>query len=219
MGIGRLLRAILICAGLVAALVMGPVFWLAVVGPRDPAPADGIILLTAGWSQKPFETGPFGVNRARRAAELWRAGLAPEIIVTGYAPAKGGPSLARMMQWTLTDMGVRKEAIIIEERARSTFENARYATAIARARGWRRAILVTDDFHILRAWTLFRYFGAPSLTLAPSSSFTVRVPRRTLYGDWLRELAAWPYNIGKMIGWSVLRVSGASAEEAERRLY
>ena len=62
------------------------------------------------------------------------------------------------------DRGVPSERIVLEETARTTWENARECARIIRERGWRRVVLVTDDFHRPRAMLAFRAFGVRAMT-------------------------------------------------------
>jgi len=93
-------------------------------------------------------------RRTRRAVELWRAGLAREIITTGgvghWPPAEAvvAADLAR-------SLGVPASALVIEDRSTSTEENARFAAERSAAR---RIWLVTDSYHVFRAERVFRRY-------------------------------------------------------------
>ena len=78
-------------------------------------------------------------------------------------------------------LGVGASRIVIEDQARNTFENAVYAGQIIRERGWRRVVLVTDDFHVPRARFVFARLG---LAVAAEG-----VPRHAgvSRGSWLRS--------------------------------
>ena len=57
----------------------------------------------------------------------------------------------------MRSVGVREEAIVLEERSTSTEENAREAAALIDAE---RVLVVTDAYHVFRAERVFRrYFG------------------------------------------------------------
>ena len=57
------------------------------------------------------------------------------------------------------DFGVEAGRIFIEEKARSTFENAVYTGRIIRERNWQRVVLVTDCYHLPRAAFIFERLG------------------------------------------------------------
>jgi uncharacterized SAM-binding protein YcdF (DUF218 family) len=97
-------------------------------------------------------------RRVGHAAELWKAGRAPVIILTGgvghHPPseAEAGAALAQ-------DLGVPGAALMLEMRSTTTVENARFAAelrvdgqSIAR---W-RVLVVSDAYH---AWRCGRLFG------------------------------------------------------------
>jgi uncharacterized SAM-binding protein YcdF (DUF218 family) len=61
--------------------------------------------------------------------------------------------------------GVPESQLIIENRSRSTAENARYTAEILRQKGIRKIILVTDAVHMRRAQKTFEKWG---LTVIPA---------------------------------------------------
>jgi len=61
-----------------------------------------------------------------------------------------------------------QERLVLEEESRNTAEAARFTARLLRARGWRRAGLITDGFHIKRAAYLFRrHFHSHELEVVP----------------------------------------------------
>lgn len=93
-------------------------------------------------------------RRARRAAELFEAGLAPTIVLTGGV-GDHPPSEARAAADVARSLGVPEDALVLEETSTSTEENAREARALV---GPRRVLLVTDSYHVLRAERVFRRY-------------------------------------------------------------
>ena len=51
--------------------------------------------------------------------------------------------------------GVPKGVILLEDRSGSTLESARLSAAMMRARGWRRAVVVSDRVHVPRGLLSF----------------------------------------------------------------
>ncbi len=82
--------------------------------------------------------------------------------------------------------GIPPGRIHLEPLARNTLENAVNAIAIARERGWKRGVVVTDAYHLPRACMAFRQLGW-SVSGVGSASFSLGqlVPA-------MRELAAFP---------------------------
>src|SRR4051812_35437380 len=85
----------------------------------EPAPAD--LALVFG-SVDEGET----VRRARRAGELYRAGLVPRLLLTGGDPARRGTAEAERMAQVVATEGVPAAAVGLETRSRNTWENAHY---------------------------------------------------------------------------------------------
>jgi len=97
-----------------------------------------------------------GFNRLRKAARLYKKGLAERIIFSGGAIDKNYGSypfeevLPRLLQ-----MGIPEEAIIFEKKSRHTQEQAREVIILAIEKGWKRLILVASHEHQCRAYLTF----------------------------------------------------------------
>ncbi|MDF2233250.1 YdcF family protein [Albimonas sp. CAU 1670] len=134
---------------------------------------------------------PALTRRIETAARLFAAGRAPWALVSG-GPARGGVSEAEAMRRALVERGVPEAAILVEDRARDTLENARFAIPILRAAGVRRAVLVTDRVHMPRALAVFRLLGMPAAG-APCAAPTGR--RGAVYR--VHEAAALPLHAAR----------------------
>jgi uncharacterized SAM-binding protein YcdF (DUF218 family) len=136
-------------------------------------PADAIIVL--GSAVYPGgRASPSLYARMQRAIELYRAGYAPALILSGGV---GGnpPSEARVMRQIALNAGVPESALILEENSHSTEENLANSKRVMDARGWHTALIVSDPFHLLRAETIARdlgmnAYGSPART---SPTYTV----------------------------------------------
>lgn len=114
-------------------------FW---VVDEAPIHADAIILLS--------DDNYFG-DRANRAAELFRASWAPIVVASGRA-LRPYASISDLMQRDLVERGVPLNAILrMPHRAGSTREEATVLRQLISARGWRRVIVVTSNWHSRRA--------------------------------------------------------------------
>lgn len=121
-------------------------------------PADAIVVL--GSQVYPGgRPGPSLSRRADHAAALYRSGYADHVICTGGFTEPQPKSEAQVACDRLVATGVPRSAVILEERATSTEENAAFTAAILRARGWRSAIVVSDGYHLLRATLMFERAG------------------------------------------------------------
>src|SRR5204863_6108625 len=96
------------------------------------------------------------VRRTQHAAALYHQGLAPYILCTGTYTQQHPKSEARACSEVAQREGVPASAIVLEEQSASTEENAIEARKVMDQRGFKSAVLVTDNFHILRAEMLFK---------------------------------------------------------------
>ena len=98
---------------------------------HPPRPADAILTL-----------GSFDSKAALHAARLWRADLAPVIIMSGGIAHRGGlletgwdKSEARVFAEMAMSEGVPAEAILLDEQAQNTGDNFTCGRAVARKAG------------------------------------------------------------------------------------
>ncbi|MFZ1301340.1 MAG: YdcF family protein [Candidatus Microsaccharimonas sp.] len=103
--------------------------------------ADAIVVVSGGDTQ------------ARTAAgiKLFQNGWANTLILSGAAEDKSGPSNAEAMQLQAIEAGVPESAIIIDEEAESTQENAQNTETIFSEHNYHNVILVTSGYHQRRA--------------------------------------------------------------------
>lgn len=125
--------------------------------------ADAIVVL--GYRPATDATGrltPELERRVRRGTELYRRGLAPRMIMTG-GPGPRGRVEADVMARRAEALGVPREAILRDRRARDTAENARGSVELlcaARDDCHPDVIVVSSPYHLRRAVELFRCAGA-----------------------------------------------------------
>jgi len=84
-----------------------------------------------------------GVERIRKAADLYHDGLAPRIIMT-----------VQTNKQALTGLGVPEDRITLAPGPRTTYQEALAVAPILREKGYRSALVVTDPYHLRRVrWT------------------------------------------------------------------
>lgn len=109
-----------------------------------------------------------GSDRYRHAARLYLAGVAPRIVVSGgnvFDPGPGIESEAFYIRSLLGEWGVPRDAIVIEERSRNTFENAAMTRPILSDAGIKRVALVTSAAHMPRAFAVFKAQGLDAIPM------------------------------------------------------
>ena len=108
-------------------------------GKAIAEPVDAIIVL--GASVYPNHTlGPSSERRVAAAAEAWRAGRGKVLIMSGGTGLDHPDySAGAMMRDHAVSLGVPAEAVLVEGRSVSTFENIRFSFEIASGAGLRAA--------------------------------------------------------------------------------
>lgn len=119
--------------------------FIVLVGNEPLSKADSVVLLEGD-----------GFHRIRKAHELYQAGWAPLILVSGgiEAPDRGSYPAAQMAD-KLTGLGVPRNCILLEDRSLHTRHQAEEVMTIAQQRGWRDILLVASNYHQYRAYLTF----------------------------------------------------------------
>ena len=124
-------------------------------------PAHAIVVLGAAqWDGKP---SPVLKARVDHAVSLWRAGLAPVLVMTGGAGPGDTTTEAAVERRYAMSLGVPASAIRLEPESRTTAESLRNVATMM-GKDAREVILVSDPFHMLRLSILARRFGLRPLT-------------------------------------------------------
>ena len=96
--------------------------------------------------------------RTRHAGDMYAGGRIDLLIPTGGV-GEHGPSEAEVMFGILREMGVPEAAIVCEGSARSTWESAIEVAEIARKRGTKEVLVVSDPLHCVRTVSAFDRAG------------------------------------------------------------
>jgi uncharacterized SAM-binding protein YcdF (DUF218 family) len=153
-------------------------------GDRDEQqPADAIVVLGAAQ----FNGTPSDVFEARlqHALELYNAGVAKYLVVTGgKLPADRTTEAATAKRWAIAH-GVPANRILSENQGRNTLESLEAVAAIFRKEGFRSAVFVSDETHMLRVLRMARdqgivAFGSPTRT-SPTDRDPVRRQKAMLH--------------------------------------
>jgi uncharacterized SAM-binding protein YcdF (DUF218 family) len=141
---------ILIFSALALALVGGyATFRVWAQGERDDRrPADAIVVL--GAAQYDGRPSPRFAARLDHAVELYRAGIAPRLILTGGKASGDRTTEAASARAYAMRHGVPREAILMDEESRTTLESIRAVGDLLRGNDLDDAIFVSDRPHMLR---------------------------------------------------------------------
>ena len=103
-----------------------------------PVKADALVVLGGGD------------ERPTRAAELFKQGAAPKVIVSGSGDCE-------FHERSLEKNGVPAAAIVLECDSKTTQENAKFSIPVLRQMGARHVIIVTSWYHSRRALCCFKH--------------------------------------------------------------
>jgi uncharacterized SAM-binding protein YcdF (DUF218 family) len=154
------LASLLLALGSGALLV--PMAWRlrqvwALEGGEAPASADAVLVL--GRRLQGDALTPVFEARLRTALNLWRQGLAPELVVAGGLTGRASRSEAEAGLAWLRAKGVPEAVLHGEDRSQHTLENLFHVRTMMAARGWRSLLLVSDGLHLARARALAEGLG------------------------------------------------------------
>jgi uncharacterized SAM-binding protein YcdF (DUF218 family) len=154
---------------LVAMSLLRSLEWRHLPGPVLRAydeRAEAIVVLGGGTRALAYPRLSSEVNEAGDrllyAAQLYRRGVAPRILLSGgnaRVAGEAGSSDAEEMANVLVDIGIPREALVLEATSRNTRENAVETRRILQERGIDRIVLVTSASHMPRAYSVFQQLG------------------------------------------------------------
>jgi len=137
-------------------------------GNRDEQrSADAIVVM--GAAQYDGRPSPLFAARLDHAIDLFRAGIAPRLIVTGGKQEGDRTTEAASARDYAIGHGVPIEAILSEDHSRTTLQSIRGVATLMHDNGIRTAVFVSDPSHMLRVLRMasdegIEAFGSPTRT-------------------------------------------------------
>jgi len=160
--------------------------------------ADAIIVLgSAVWANE--RASPALAARIRHGIELYRAGYAPNLILSGGV-GNNPPSEAEAMKQIALAAGVPESALVLEDQSHSTEENLANAKSIMTARGWKTALLVSAPYHLLRAEIIAQDLGMSVYGSPLRDAETFSAPALRLWYNTHESLALVWYYTARVVG-------------------
>ena len=177
----RLLKGL--AALLIFLAVSGLVAWLlpqqVLTVDSGPVQADAMVVL--GGTP----------DRAVRAAELFKQGEAPKILVSGFGDDVSNEKL-------LERGGVTAADIILEPKSRTTRENAEFSIPLLRQMGAHRVIIVTAWYHSRRGLACFehyapdiQFYSRPSYFAYPKTEWHPKGISGYVKSEYVKLLGYW----------------------------
>jgi len=128
--------------------------------------AEAIIVL--GHESDKEKLSDLCIKRLEKALEIYSK-KEVSIIFSGGHSLKSkleGPSEAALMNKYALQKGVNPKNIILEENSRDTQGNAYFTKQIIKKKGWKRILVITSDFHILKTKFLFDFIYGPKFKIS-----------------------------------------------------
>jgi len=180
------LGALWFCSTLSAVALLGLPLerpYLATARAESLPSAEAIVILGGGIGKVESMAYPEMFDSADRlwhAVRLYKAGKAPKVIVSGSNDLSAAVPL-------LLDFGIPREAIVVDNESRNTYENSRFTEKLLGERT--KVLLVTSAWHMPRACG---NFSKTSLEVVPAACdfvATGAVRGSDHWWDWLSPSA------------------------------
>lgn len=194
---GKRNRRQLLIGGLICGLVL---ILAAVFFPRTllidflfyeekPVKADVIILLSGEKEER---------GRMTKVAELYHAGYGDKVLLTNANSPGSSVEYAE-------SFGIPREAVLKENKATSTYENALYSKEIILDQGFESAIVVTSNYHMRRSKLAFqRVFHDSGI----SFTYVPHHPKPLTRDSWEKNHKLFKKEYKKLIGGYFLYFDG-----------
>ena len=142
--------------------------------PVEDYPAVDAAIVLGGGIEQPSERNPYpdmqiAADRVLHAYRILKAGKARVILLSGGSVfnSEAGLSEADSLADILLSLGIERRRLIIENRSRNTYQNARQTAKLFREHRLTTGLLVTSSSHMPRALATFRKAG---LDLEPAAT-------------------------------------------------
>ena len=164
----------------------------------DTASADAVVVM--GAAQYDGTPSPLLETRLQHALDLYQAGRAQFIVVTGGKREGDRFTEAATSRRWLTDRTVPADRIILEDVGRSTWESLSALPALLRGANIQSLLVSTDRWHVQRCVLSLRQLGFTAYA-SPTSANPLKGPNRA-WGKYMKETAG--VAIGRIAGFDTL---------------
>lgn len=154
----RLFGAMLLVWGIASLAV-------ALVGGRERVLPSAVLVVLGNRVLPDGRCSPRLAARLDRAVKAWRAGVAPNVIVSGGI-GRDGLDEASAMRDYLVRAGLPDSVIVLDPHGVNSWETARFTARWLREHHRASAVAVSQYFHLPRCELAFRRFGVDSVSVA-----------------------------------------------------
>lgn len=167
--------------GLLVVLGLGLSTYLAALGyvvlnmNRNTLQQADVVLVLGSRVYRSGQLNPCLVKRVEEGVEVVRQGWARWLVLSGGVDPEDGTVEAEAMARIAAQRGLPPERIVLEPKARSTYQNLRFTRQLMKERGWNTVVIVSEPFHLPRAALMARRLGL-EFALTPSPHCPQNLP-------------------------------------------
>lgn len=174
----------------------------------------GIVLTGVTLQKSPDDRVFFqkGADRATHTLQLYKKGVLKNILITGGKPGivEYGESEAEILRRFFIMAGVPTENIVLENKAKNTFENAQLTAELLKKKSvnTENLLLITSAFHMKRSEGCFRKAGLKFDTF-PVDYYTQEPKMKDLFlMPDIQNFANFSLLIHEVLGYIVYQITG-----------
>jgi uncharacterized SAM-binding protein YcdF (DUF218 family) len=184
--VGRVLGAAVTALVLLIGSTPMAIWWVA---RKDARPASDAIVVLGSAQYNGVPSSIFAA-RLEHALQLYRGGVAPVVVTVGGKRSGDAFTEAEAGRDYLRAAGVPADGLLAVPEGVDTLESMRAVAAEFAQRGWKKAVLVTDPWHAMRAERMAEDAGMEA-TSSPTRQGPAVQTRATQFRYILRETAAY----------------------------
>ncbi|MBI2909944.1 MAG: YdcF family protein [Chloroflexi bacterium] len=147
----------------------------------------GVILVLGSKPERDGQPTSMLRGRVEHGVALYGQGWAPKLMFVGGS-VDNTANQAEMMAALALGLGAPREAMVLEDKSRTTLEGAKFSREIMAREGLDSALVVTSGFHMARALRIHRDLGL--LVYGAVAPHGEEGPPADRVGWWLREVGA-----------------------------
>lgn len=197
----RVVLALVLAAVLVGGSTALAIWWTA---RQDARPhSDAIVVL--GSAQYNGRPSSIFAARLEHALKLYQQGVAPVVVTVGGKKSGDQFTEAEAGRDYLAREGIPAGHLLAVPEGVDTLESMRDVAATFREHGWKKAVLVTDPWHVMRAQKMAADSGIEAAS-SPTRQGPAVQTRATQFRYIMRETAA--YLVYRLTGRSVTGAPG-----------
>jgi uncharacterized SAM-binding protein YcdF (DUF218 family) len=160
----------ILTAGIAIGLLTGSLVAAIYLQARSDESRNVDAIVVLGTAQYNGVPSPDLKARLDEALDVYEAGLAPFIVVTGGKMEGDVYTEAESSKNYLVDHGVPESAFLMEDQGRDSWQSMRGAAAVLKEAGLSRVLIISDGFHLFRLKLMASELGLSPVGRAASES-------------------------------------------------